>query len=154
MSFISNNSNSTTSTQEADENYVFHENQQDTTSPIGSSFFVLDESEKTIGQRESLETQILSNPQKAKMVLDKYHGEMKGWCELVNLQPVNEGQYVQVSFGGVNKIFLLHEVAAAANGVYKLDQDSQFSHRCNQPKCKVPSHICIETAELNHRVRD
>jgi hypothetical protein len=78
--------------------------------------------------------------------------ETKGFCVLSPKQPTKTGGYVQVSGWGGNKFASLQQVCAWAGGLdLGLDQGSQCSHRCNEPRCLIWEHICVESTEDNNR---
>jgi hypothetical protein len=94
---------------------------------------------------------LLGNREMAQAVLDKLSYKNKGWCKIVDLSPTKPGGYVQISAMGANKVLVLQEVAAAAGGQYRSEENAQVSHRFHQPKCKVPDHMCIESSVLNNQ---
>ena len=121
-----------------------------------SSPFVESPSEASQEQFEEIDVgevvsiQVLSDPLYALNVLDRIKAVNDGWCQLVKRAPTKLGGYVQVSFGGANKFMMLQQVVAAANRQYLTRVDDQCSHLCNQPLCKVPSHVVVESQELNN----
>lgn len=91
----------------------------------------------------------------AKTVLDTQNSTTAGWCELVQLAPNKAGGYIQLSFGGANKFALLHHVAVMTDEEMKerwlQEPGLEVSHRCHQPACKRPDHLCLESAADNNR---
>lgn len=102
--------------------------------------------------KENVRTQLKNNPALAQQELDsKYGGKAvtTGWCRLVNLAPTKHKGYVQVSLANVNKIGTLGEIVLWASGRV-VQEGQQASHRCNQPRCMVSSHIVVESVQANN----
>jgi hypothetical protein len=83
------------------------------------------------------------------------------WCLLSTLRPIKNNGYIQISHMGANKFIVLHEFLLLVRGLDLQLQKAtglrqspkvhyQGSHRCHNPNCVIPEHICIETVEDNN----
>jgi hypothetical protein len=108
-----------------------------------------DEATLRVSRSEVVRLQFSSNPAMAQEFLEELPVTKAGVCLESTLKPSKEGGYVQLSFGGANKFCTLGEMLGWAAGK-SLSGDLQISHRCNRPKCTIPSHICLECPPCNN----
>lgn len=114
---------------------------------LSSPLTVLDSSPLT--KKAVMRLSLYEDRVAAKALLDSYQSVVFGWCRVIDLVPNKIGGYVQLSYLGVNKGILLHELLLVIQG--KVCGDGmQISHRCNQPKCMIPAHVCVESATSNN----
>lgn len=77
-----------------------------------------------------------------------------GYCRLTSMVPSKDRGYVQISVGGLNKAMTLNEALLMLSGNWdawdRANGSLQASHRCHQPMCTVPAHVCLETAAANN----
>lgn len=101
--------------------------------------------------KEVMRRRMMANPSLAQRCLKQYLGVKSGWCDLVSVRSNKEGDngYIQVSYGGVNKFAVLHEVVLWAQGE-TCAADMQASHLCNRKKCKKLGHVYPESATENN----
>ena|ERR1039457_3349990 len=92
----------------------------------------------------------LDGPHLCKKILGGLDTQDVGFCKLTTLKPSKEGGYVQLSWGGANKFAVLQEVLLWAKGVTLDVSSDQCSHRCGNPLCVLPEHICRESAKNNN----
>lgn len=91
----------------------------------------------------------LCGPALCLKILSGLDVQVKGFCRCSKLRPTKDGGYVQLSWGGANKFCVLEELLLWAGGVTKVQGD-QCSHRCGEPLCCDPEHICRESARNNN----
>lgn len=136
------------STDPMSESSMFPEEQQVRSAPLSEEY--APDSPKS--REEHVLFMILNDREYAKMVLDGLPSTSKEWCELVPLQPTKKGGYIQISYGGANKVCTLQLAVLAANGGELLaDQGlAQCSHLCHRPACKTVGHVIAESALDNN----
>ena len=91
----------------------------------------------------------LSGKLLAQRILRSLKVETDGWCRLSTLASTKAQGYVQLSWASQNKFAVLQDVLLWAQGRTK-GPGQQVSHLCHQPKCTIPSHVCVESVEDNN----
>lgn len=101
-------------------------------------------------KREVLRELCQTSPEVARDIIAKYkqRAVLEGWCWVLPLKPTKDNGYVQVSWGGVNKLAVLQEVVLWANDTV-VEKGQDASHLCHQKRCLNLSHIIPEAAPDN-----
>jgi hypothetical protein len=92
----------------------------------------------------------MNHPHMAQALLTGLETLPNGFYWDSTLAPTKAQGYIQLSAVGANKFTTLNEMLGWAAGLYLERGGDQYSHRCNNPRCTVASHICVESAVLNN----